>query len=82
MNSNQEETVRRNGRAWALAVGLSIAVTAIADAQQRTVSGRVSSAISNDPVAGATVVVQGGPGSAVTRAEYDIHVRLRTSGVS
>jgi TonB-linked SusC/RagA family outer membrane protein len=59
---------------WALAVGLSIGLTAIADAQQRTVSGRVSSAISNDPVAGATVVVQGGPGSAVTDARGQFSV--------
>jgi len=53
---------------WLLALCLLMAGTASAGAQQRTISGRVGNAVSNEPVAGATVGVVGTVISAVTDA--------------
>lgn len=51
-----------------LALGLGAGTAAAAAAQQRSISGRVASAVSDEPVAGATVAVVGTAISAVTDA--------------
>ena len=53
---------------WLLALGLLVVGAGAAGAQQRSISGRVGSAVSDEPVAGATVTVVGTVISAVTDA--------------
>jgi hypothetical protein len=53
---------------WLLVLGLLVVGAGAAGAQQRSISGRVGSAVSDEPVAGATVTVVGTVISAVTDA--------------
>ena len=53
---------------WLLALSLLVVGAGAAAGQQRSISGRVGSAVSDEPVAGATVVVVGTAISAVTDA--------------
>ena len=52
-----------------VAAGVLLGVTTTVHAQQRTVSGRVSNAVNEEPVTGATVSLVGGANAAVTDAK-------------
>jgi TonB-linked SusC/RagA family outer membrane protein len=52
-----------------VAVGVLLAVTKTVQAQQRTVGGRVSNAVNEEPVGGATVSLVGAASAAVTDAK-------------
>src|SRR6267142_815906 len=60
--------VRKNLGLWLLTLCLTTASAGVAGAQQRSISGRVGNAVSDEPVAGATVAVAGSAISAVTDA--------------
>src|SRR3989475_263700 len=61
--------VNRYLGACLVAAGVLLGVTTTVYAQQRTVSGRVSNAMKEEPVTGATVSLVGGPNAAVTDAK-------------
>ena len=54
---------------WLLALSLSAGTAAAAAAQQRSISGRVTNAVTGQPVAGAVVSVTGAPGSVGTKED-------------
>ncbi len=55
-------------RACLVAVGLTWGLAAAGVAQQRTITGRVGNSVSDEPIAGATVAVQGSAVTGVTDA--------------
>src|SRR3989442_11551136 len=61
-------------RIWLVSLVLSLSVGIGAAAQQRPITGKVVSATSSEPVAGATVTVMGTPISALTndRGEFSL----------
>src|SRR2546427_82263 len=61
--------VNRYLGACLVAAGVLLGVTTTVYAQQRTVSGRVSNAVNEEPVTGATVSLVGGANAAVTDAK-------------
>src|SRR5216117_3277287 len=62
-------TVGKHVGVWLLALSLGAGTAAAAAAQQRSISGRVTNAVSGQPVAGAVVSVTGAPGSVGTKED-------------